>query len=418
LRGELKKSAKSSPLYSPAREVVSALEMENRMANDYFFTSESVSEGHPDKVSDQISDAILDAILTQDPKARVAAETLCNTGLVVLAGEITTHANVDYIQVARNTLREIGYDNTDYGIDYKGCAVLVAYDKQSPDIAQGVDKAHDDGLDQGAGDQGLMFGYACDETPELMPLPIYLSHRLVERQSQLRRDGRLNWLRPDAKSQVTLRYVNGKPDSIDTVVLSTQHSADIPLEKLRESVIEEIIKPVLPKNLIKGDIKYLVNPTGRFVIGGPQGDCGLTGRKIIVDTYGGAAPHGGGAFSGKDPSKVDRSAAYAGRYVAKNVVAAGLASKCLIQISYAIGVARPTSVMVSTFGTGKIPDEQIAKLVSEHFDLRPKGIVKMLDLLRPIYKKTAAYGHFGREEPEFTWERKDKAAALKAAAGI
>lgn len=418
MRGELKKSAKASPLYSPARGVVSALEMENRMANDYFFTSESVSEGHPDKVSDQISDAILDAILTQDPKARVAAETLCNTGLVVLAGEITTHANVDYIQVARNTLREIGYDNTDYGIDYKGCAVLVAYDKQSPDIAQGVDKAHDDGLDQGAGDQGLMFGYACDETPELMPLPIYLSHRLVERQSQLRRDGRLNWLRPDAKSQVTLRYVNGKPDSIDTVVLSTQHSADIPLEKLRESVIEEIIKPVLPKNLIKGDIKYLVNPTGRFVIGGPQGDCGLTGRKIIVDTYGGAAPHGGGAFSGKDPSKVDRSAAYAGRYVAKNVVAAGLASKCLIQISYAIGVARPTSVMVSTFGTGKIPDEQIAKLVSEHFDLRPKGIVKMLDLLRPIYKKTAAYGHFGREEPEFTWERKDKAGALKAAAGI
>lgn len=388
------------------------------MANDYFFTSESVSEGHPDKVADQISDSILDAILAQDPKARVAAETLCNTGLVVLAGEITTDANVDYIQVARNTLREIGYDNTEYGIDYKGCAVLVAYDKQSPDIAQGVDKAHDDGLDQGAGDQGLMFGYACDETPELMPLPIYLSHRLVERQSQLRRDGRLNWLRPDAKSQVTLRYVDGKPDSIDTVVLSTQHAADIPLEKLREAVIEEIIKPVLPKHLIKGDIKYLVNPTGRFVIGGPQGDCGLTGRKIIVDTYGGAAPHGGGAFSGKDPSKVDRSAAYAGRYVAKNVVAAGLASKCLIQISYAIGVARPTSVMVSTFGTGKIADEQIAKLVSEHFDLRPKGIVQMLDLLRPIYKKTAAYGHFGREEPEFTWERKDKAAALKAAAGL
>jgi len=392
--------------------------MENTMANNYFFTSESVSEGHPDKVADQISDSILDAILAQDPKARVAAETLCNTGLVVLAGEITTNANVDYIQVARNTLREIGYDNTEYGIDYKGCAVLVAYDKQSPDIAQGVDKAHDDGLDQGAGDQGLMFGYACDETPELMPLPIYLSHRLVERQSQLRRDGRLNWLRPDAKSQVTLRYVDGKPDSIDTVVLSTQHSADIPLEKLREAVIEEIIKPVLPKNLIKGDIKYLVNPTGRFVIGGPQGDCGLTGRKIIVDTYGGSAPHGGGAFSGKDPSKVDRSAAYAGRYVAKNIVAAGLASKCLIQISYGIGVARPTSVMVSTFGTGKIADEQIAKLVSEHFDLRPKGIVKMLDLLRPIYRKTAAYGHFGREEPEFTWERKDKAAALKAAAGI
>jgi len=388
------------------------------MANDYFFTSESVSEGHPDKVADQISDSILDAILAQDPTARVAAETLCNTGLVVLAGEITTNANVDYIQVARNTLREIGYDNTAYGIDYKGCAVLVAYDKQSPDIAQGVDKAHDDGLDQGAGDQGLMFGYACDETTELMPLPIHLSHRLVERQSQLRRDGRLNWLRPDAKSQVTLRYVDGKPDSIDTVVLSTQHDEEIGLEKLREAVIEEIIKPVLPKHLIKGAINFLVNPTGRFVIGGPQGDCGLTGRKIIVDTYGGAAPHGGGAFSGKDPSKVDRSAAYAGRYVAKNVVAAGLASKCLIQISYAIGVAKPTSVMVSTFGTGKISDEKIAQLVSEHFDLRPKGIVKMLNLLRPIYRKTAAYGHFGREEPEFTWEQTDKASALRAAAGL
>jgi S-adenosylmethionine synthetase len=391
---------------------------EYAMANDYFFTSESVSEGHPDKVADQISDSILDAILAQDPTARVAAETLCNTGLVVLAGEITTNANVDYIQVARNTLREIGYDNTAYGIDYKGCAVLVAYDKQSPDIAQGVDKAHDDGLDQGAGDQGLMFGYACDETTELMPLPIHLSHRLVERQSQLRRDGRLNWLRPDAKSQVTLRYVDGKPDSIDTVVLSTQHDEDISLEKLREAVIEEIIKPVLPKHLIKGAINFLVNPTGRFVIGGPQGDCGLTGRKIIVDTYGGAAPHGGGAFSGKDPSKVDRSAAYAGRYVAKNVVAAGLASKCLIQISYAIGVAKPTSVMVSTFGTGKISDEKIAQLVSEHFDLRPKGIVKMLNLLRPIYRKTAAYGHFGREEPEFTWEQTDKAPALRAAAGL
>ena len=388
------------------------------MANDYFFTSESVSEGHPDKVADQISDSILDAILAQDPTARVAAETLCNTGLVVLAGEITTNANVDYIKVARNTLREIGYDNTAYGIDYKGCAVLVAYDKQSPDIAQGVDKAHDDGLDQGAGDQGLMFGYACDETAELMPLPIHLSHRLVERQSQLRRDGRLNWLRPDAKSQVTLRYVDGKPDSIDTVVLSTQHDEEIGLEKLREAVIEEIIKPVLPKHLIKGAINFLVNPTGRFVIGGPQGDCGLTGRKIIVDTYGGAAPHGGGAFSGKDPSKVDRSAAYAGRYVAKNVVAAGLASKCLIQISYAIGVAKPTSVMVSTYGTGKISDEKIAQLVSEHFDLRPKGIVKMLNLLRPIYRKTAAYGHFGREEPEFTWEQTDKAPALRAAAGL
>jgi S-adenosylmethionine synthetase len=388
------------------------------MANDYFFTSESVSEGHPDKVADQISDSILDAILAQDSTARVAAETLCNTGLVVLAGEITTTANVDYIKVARETLREIGYDNTDFGIDHRGCAVLVAYDKQSPDIAQGVNKAEDDPLDQGAGDQGLMFGYAVDETPELMPMPIYLSHRLVERQSQLRRDGRLNWLRPDAKSQVTLRYVNGRPDSIDTVVLSTQHSPDMELEKLREAVIEEIIKPVLPKELIKGEIKYLVNPTGRFVIGGPQGDCGLTGRKIIVDTYGGAAPHGGGAFSGKDQSKVDRSASYAARYVAKNVVAAGLASRCLVQVSYAIGVAKPTSVMVSTYGTGKISDEEISRLVSEHFDLRPKGIVKMLDLLRPIYRKTAAYGHFGREEPEFTWEARDRVIALKSAAGL
>jgi S-adenosylmethionine synthetase len=388
------------------------------MANDYLFTSESVSEGHPDKVADQISDSILDAILAQDPTARVAAETLCNTGLVVLAGEITTTANVDYIKVARETLREIGYDNTDFGIDHRGCAVLVAYDKQSPDIAQGVNKAEDDPLDQGAGDQGLMFGYAVDETPELMPMPIYLSHRLVERQSQLRRDGRLNWLRPDAKSQVTLRYVNGRPDSIDTIVLSTQHHPDIELKALREAVIEEIIKPVLPKELIKGSINYLVNPTGRFVIGGPQGDCGLTGRKIIVDTYGGAAPHGGGAFSGKDPSKVDRSAAYAARYVAKNVVAAGLATKCLVQVSYAIGVAKPTSVMVSTYGTGKISDEAISKLVSEHFDLRPKGIVKMLNLLRPIYQKTAAYGHFGREEPEFTWEARDRVQALKSAAGL
>ncbi len=388
------------------------------MANDYLFTSESVSEGHPDKVADQISDSILDAILEQDPTARVAAETLCNTGLVVLAGEITTTANVDYIKVARETLRQIGYDNTDYGIDYRGCAVLVAYDKQSPDIAQGVNNAEDDPLDQGAGDQGLMFGYAVDETPELMPMPIYLSHRLVERQSQLRRDGRLNWLRPDAKSQVTLRYVDGRPDSIDTVVLSTQHSPDIELNALREAVIEEIIKPVLPKELIKGSINFLVNPTGRFVIGGPQGDCGLTGRKIIVDTYGGAAPHGGGAFSGKDPSKVDRSAAYAARYVAKNLVAAGLATKCLVQVSYAIGVAKPTSVMVSTYGTGVISDEQISRLVSEHFDLRPKGIVKMLNLLRPIYQKTAAYGHFGREEPEFTWEARDRVIALKSAAGL
>ena len=388
------------------------------MSKNYLFTSESVSEGHPDKVSDQISDAILDAILEQDPTARVAAETLCNTGLVVLAGEITTHAVIDYIDIARNTLKHIGYDDTDYGIDFKGCAVLVAYDKQSPDIAMGVDSAHDDNLDQGAGDQGLMFGYACSETPELMPLPIHLAHRLVERQADLRRDGRLPWLRPDAKSQVTIRYENGLPVAVDTVVLSTQHHAEIELADLREAVIEEIIKPIIPANLIKGDIKFLVNPTGRFVIGGPQGDCGLTGRKIIVDTYGGAAPHGGGAFSGKDPSKVDRSAAYAGRYVAKNIVAAGLAERCLVQISYAIGVAKPTSIMVETFGTGKISDEKITALVNQQFDLRPKGIVKMLNLLRPIYAKTAAYGHFGREEPEFTWEATDKAALLRDAAGL
>lgn len=393
------------------------------MSQQFLFTSESVSEGHPDKVSDQISDAILDAILAQDPYARVAAETLCNTGLVVLAGEITTNANVDYIQVARNTIKRIGYDNTEYGIDHKGCAVLVAYDKQSPDIAQGVDRASDDYLNQGAGDQGLMFGFACDETPSLMPLPIYLAHRLVERQSLLRRDGRLPWLRPDAKSQVTIRYVDGKPDAIDTVVLSSQHAPEMsegPRMKpeFTEAVIEEIIKPVLPKDLIKGEIKYLVNPTGRFVVGGPQGDCGLTGRKIIVDTYGGSAPHGGGAFSGKDPSKVDRSAAYAGRYVAKNIVAAGLASRCLVQISYAIGVAEPTSVWVTTQGTGKISDERIAELVKKHFDLRPKGIVQMLNLLRPIYERTAAYGHFGRDDPDFTWEATDKALALRADAGL
>ena len=388
------------------------------MSKNYLFTSESVSEGHPDKVSDQISDAILDAILEQDPTARVAAETLCNTGLVVLAGEITTNAVIDYIDIARNTLKHIGYDDTDYGIDFKGCAVLVAYDKQSPDIAMGVNNAHDDNLDQGAGDQGLMFGYACSETPELMPLPIHLAHRLVERQADLRRDGRLPWLRPDAKSQVTIRYEDGKPAAVDTIVLSTQHHAEIELADLREAVIEEIIKPIIPANLIQGDIKFLVNPTGRFVIGGPQGDCGLTGRKIIVDTYGGAAPHGGGAFSGKDPSKVDRSAAYAGRYVAKNIVAAGLAERCLVQISYAIGVAKPTSIMVETFGTGKISDEKITALVNQHFDLRPKDIVKMLNLLRPIYAKTAAYGHFGREEPEFTWEATDKAALLRDAAGL
>ena len=387
------------------------------MSNNFLFTSESVSEGHPDKVADQISDAVIDAIFAQDKYARVAAETLCNTGLVVLAGEITTTANVDYIQVARDTIKRIGYDNTDYGIDYNGCAVLVAYDKQSPDIAQGVDHASDDYLNTGAGDQGLMFGYACDETPELMPAPIYYAHRLVERQSLLRKDGRLPWLRPDAKSQVTFRYVDGKPVSIDTVVLSTQHSPDITQEQIREAVIEEIIKPALPAHFLQ-DTKYLVNPTGRFVIGGPQGDCGLTGRKIIVDTYGGACPHGGGAFSGKDPTKVDRSAAYAARYVVKNIVAAGLAKQCQIQVSYAIGVAKPINITVYTDGTGVVSDEKLAALVNEHFDLRPKGIIQMLDLLRPIYSKTAAYGHFGREEPEFSWEKTDKAAALRAAAGL
>ena len=393
------------------------------MANDFLFTSESVSEGHPDKVADQISDAILDAILAQDPVSRVAAETLPNTGLVVLAGEITTNAHVDYIQVARDTIQRIGYDNTEYGIDHKGCAVLVAYDKQSNDIAQGVDHASDDHLNTGAGDQGLMFGYACDETDTLMPAPIYYAHRLVERQAQLRKDGRLPFLRPDAKSQVTMRYVDGKPHSIDTVVLSTQHSPDQSESATKmkasftEAIIEEIIKPVLPNEWLQ-NTQYLINPTGRFVVGGPQGDCGLTGRKIIVDTYGGACPHGGGAFSGKDPTKVDRSAAYAARYVAKNVVAAGLARQCQVQVAYAIGVARPMNITVYTEGTGVIPDEQIAKLVHEHFDLRPKGIIQMLDLLRPIYAKTAAYGHFGREEPEFTWERTDKAAALRAAAGL
>ncbi|MDP1741926.1 methionine adenosyltransferase [Polaromonas sp.] len=394
------------------------------MANDFLFTSESVSEGHPDKVADQISDAILDAIFKQDPLSRVAAETLTNTGLVVLAGEITTNAHVDYIQVARDTIKRIGYDNTEYGIDYKGCAVMVCYDKQSNDIAQGVDHASDDHLNTGAGDQGLMFGYACDETPELMPAPIYYAHRLVERQAQLRKDGRLPFLRPDAKSQVTMRYVDGKPHSIDTVVLSTQHSPDQSetQHKMKasfvEAIIEEIIKPVLPKGMLTKDTKYLINPTGRFVIGGPQGDCGLTGRKIIVDTYGGACPHGGGAFSGKDPSKVDRSAAYAARYVAKNIVAAGLAKQCQIQVAYAIGVAHPMNVTVYTEGTGVMSDEKLSALVNEHFDLRPKGIIQMLDLLRPIYEKTAAYGHFGRDEPEFTWEKTDKAAALRAAAGL
>jgi len=387
------------------------------MAGDYLFTSESVSEGHPDKVADQISDGILDAILAHDPRARVAAETLVTTGLVVLAGEITANATVDYPAVAREVIKRIGYDNSDYGIDYKGCAVMVCYDRQSPDIAQGVDEGKGLDMDQGAGDQGLMFGYACRETPELMPAAIYYAHRLVERQADLRRDGRLSWLRPDAKSQVTLRYVNGEPQSIDTVVLSTQHDPDISHEALTEAVIEEIVKPVLPAKWLQGT-RYLINPTGRFVIGGPHGDCGLTGRKIIVDTYGGACPHGGGAFSGKDPTKVDRSAAYAARYVAKNLVAAGLARRCQVQVSYAIGYSKPINVTVESFGTGVVSDDVLARLVNEHFDLRPKGIVKMLDLLRPIYAKTAAYGHFGRDEPEFSWERCDRAALLRDAAGL
>lgn len=387
------------------------------MSNNYLFTSESVSEGHPDKVADQISDGILDAILAQDPTARVAAETLCNTGLVILAGEITTSANIDYIDVARDTIKRIGYDNNDYGIDYRGCAVLVAYDRQSPDIAQGVDEGKGIDLDQGAGDQGLMFGYACNETPELMPAAIHYAHRLVERQSQLRKDGRLPWLRPDAKSQVTLRYVDGKPVGAETIVLSTQHAPEMEHKQIEEAVVEEIIKKVMPAEWLQ-NTRYLVNPTGRFVIGGPMGDCGLTGRKIIVDTYGGSCPHGGGAFSGKDPSKVDRSAAYAARYVAKNIVAAGLAEQCQVQVSYAIGVAKPINITVFTAGTGVIPDEKIAALVQDTFDLRPKGIIQMLDLLKPRYSKTAAYGHFGRAEPEFTWEKTDKAAALRDLAGL
>jgi S-adenosylmethionine synthetase len=386
--------------------------------NEFLFTSESVSEGHPDKVADQISDAILDAILTQDPRSRVACETLVTTGLVVVAGEITTGATIDYNMVARETVKRIGYNSSEIGFDYHTCSVLTTFGKQSQDIAQGVNEGEGLDLEQGAGDQGLMFGYACDETPSLMPMPIYYAHRLMERQAELRKDGRLPWLRPDAKSQVTIRYVDGRPEHVETVVVSTQHNPDVSLAQITEAVVEEIIKPVIPQNLRNGDTRYLVNPTGRFVIGGPMGDAGLTGRKIIVDTYGGAAPHGGGAFSGKDPSKVDRSAAYAGRYVAKNIVAAGIASRCLVQVAYAIGVAKPVSLMVSTFGTGKISDEKIAKLVEKHFDLRPKAIIQTLNLLRPIYTRTASYGHFGRDEPEFTWEATDKAEALKADAGL
>ena len=386
--------------------------------SDFLFTSESVSEGHPDKVADQISDAVLDAILAQDKHGRVAAETLVATGLVVMAGQITTSAKVSYSEIARDIIKKIGYDDSAIGFDYRSCAVLTAYDAQSVDIAQGVDEGKGLDLEQGAGDQGLMYGYACDETLQLMPVPIYYAHRLMERHAELRKDGRLPWLRPDAKSQVTVRYIDGKPTQAETVVISTQHHPDVTHAQIEEAVIEEIVKPVFPKGMLRADTKYLINPTGRFVIGGPMGDTGLTGRKIIVDTYGGYSRHGGGAFSGKDPSKVDRSAAYAARHVAKNIVAAGLARKCEVQVAYAIGVARPVSVLVDTFGTGKIADEKIAKLVEKHFDLRPKGIIHALDLLRPIYLKTAAYGHFGRDEPEFTWEATDKAAALKADAGV
>jgi S-adenosylmethionine synthetase len=387
------------------------------MADSYLFTSESVSEGHPDKVCDQISDAVLDAILTQDKKARVACETLVKNNLVMLAGEITTTAYIDFDKTARDVVRHIGYTAA-MGFDSETCTVLTAIGRQSPDIAQGVDEGKGIDLDQGAGDQGLMFGYATNETDVLMPLPITLAHRMVKRQAEVRKNGKLKWLRPDAKSQVTIKYVDNKPVGIDAVVLSTQHDPGIKHADLKEAVIEEVVKPVLPKEWLGKDIKYFINPTGSFEIGGPVGDAGLTGRKIIVDTYGGMARHGGGAFSGKDPSKVDRSAAYAGRYVAKNIVAAGLADRCEIQIAYAIGIANPVSIHVDTFGTGKLPDAKIADLVKAHFDLRPKGIVQMLDLLRPVYLATAAYGHFGRTEPSFTWERTDKAEALRNAAGI
>ncbi len=386
------------------------------MNNSYLFTSESVSEGHPDKMADQISDAVLDAFLEQDKDARVACETLVKTGMVLLAGEITSTGTVDYEEVVRKAVREIGYNSSEMGFDWETCAVLNAVGKQSPDIAMGVDESAEH--EQGAGDQGLMFGYASNETDVLMPAPITYSHRLVARQAECRKNGSLPWLRPDAKSQITFRYEKGKPVGIDAVVLSTQHSPDIDQKALREAVMDEIILPVLPPEWITKDTRFYINPTGNFVIGGPVGDCGLTGRKIIVDTYGGMARHGGGAFSGKDPTKVDRSAAYAGRYVAKNIVAAGLAERCEIQVSYAIGVAEPTSISIETFGTGKLGEQRMVDLVRNHFDLRAKGLVEMLDLKRPIYQRTAAYGHFGRTEPEFTWERTDKAEALREAAGI
>jgi S-adenosylmethionine synthetase len=385
---------------------------------DFLFTSESVSEGHPDKVADQISDSVLDAIIAQDPQCRVACETLVTTGMVMIAGEITTNARIDYPEVVRAMIREIGYEDSSMGFDWETCAVLVSIDRQSPDISQGVTEGEGLFKEQGAGDQGIMFGYACDETSVLMPMPIIFAHQLTSRLAEVRKSGLLNFLRPDSKSQVSIQYINDKPIRVDTVVVSSQHVPEVTYETLREGLIEEVVKKVIPADMIDENTKYFINPTGRFVVGGPQGDCGLTGRKIIVDTYGGQGSHGGGAFSGKDPSKVDRSASYMARYVAKNVVAAGLARKCEVQIAYAIGVAEPVSIMVNTFGTGVIPSNQIARVVREEFDMRPAAIIKSLDLLRPIYRKTAAYGHFGRELPEFTWERTDRIASLRKRAGI
>jgi len=388
------------------------------MARSYLVSSESVGEGHPDKLADNISDAILDALLTQDPNSRVACETMLNTGMAVVSGEITSKAVVDYTQVVRNTICDIGYNDGKMGFDGNACAVLIALDKQSPDIAQGVNEGTGIDLDQGAGDQGLMYGYATNETEALMPMPILIAHKLTERQTRVRKSGELDWLRPDAKSQVSVRYEGNTPKGIEAVVLSTQHSDEVSYETLKEAVMDTIIGPVIPQAMLTKDAKFFINPTGRFVIGGPVGDCGLTGRKIIVDTYGGVGRHGGGAFSGKDPSKVDRSAAYAARYVAKNIVAAGLADKCEVQVAYAIGIAQPVSIHVDAFGTAKIDETRIEALIRAHFDLRPKGIIQMLDLLRPIYRATAANGHFGRSEPEFTWERTDKAEALRTDAGL
>ena len=388
------------------------------MAEKFIFTSESVSEGHPDKIADQVSDAILDAILTQDRTARVACETMVTTGMVVIAGEITTNAVINYSEIARQTIKDIGYTDSEIGFDADTCAVLVSVDRQSPDISQGVSEGEGLHKEQGAGDQGLMFGYACNETPELMPMPIQLAHQLVAKLAEVRKSGKLDFLRPDSKSQVSVEYADGKPSRIDTVVISTQHTPDVTHKRIEEEVIAEVVKKVIPSHLLDADTRYFINPTGRFVVGGPMGDCGLTGRKIIVDTYGGMGRHGGGAFSGKDPSKVDRSAAYMGRYVAKNLVAAGLCDRCEVQVAYAIGVAQPVSIMVHTFGTGKVTEERLSALVRETFDMRPRAIIEQLDLLRPIYLKTAAYGHFGRELPEFTWERTDKAALLKQKAGI